>query len=170
LKKYRQKAKALTLWAFNNSTLKALTNSDYAYLISDSINGNSLPKTLSWNNQRIIGMYKSSHDDNDIIGNFGLTDSIFQFYTYQEDIDRILFEGGLYILKSHSAYQLQPKNINVINSVLNDLRIKNYWIATASEISNWFNNKDKIEVRQENGTKRVRLTVSNQAKVWLEIS
>lgn len=150
---------------FDKSTLKALTSADYNYLISDSINGNSLPKTLSWNNQRIIGMYKSSHDDNDVIGNFGLTDSVFQFYTYQEDIDRILFEGGLYMLKSHSAYQLQPQNIGVINNVIDDLRKKNFWIATASEISRWFNTKTQIEVGVKRiGSRRVRLTVSNSGE------
>ena len=150
---------------FDKSTLQALTNADYTYLISDSINGNSLPKTLWWKNQRIIGMYKSSRDDNDVIGNFGLTDSIFQFYTYQEDIDRILFEGGLYMLKSHSAYQLQPQNIAVINNIVDDLRKKNYWIATASEISSWFNTKAQIEVGiKRMGSRRVRLTVSNSGE------
>jgi len=150
---------------YDKSTLKALTSADCNYLISDSINGNSLPKTLSWKNQRIIGMYKSSRDDNDIIGNFGLTDSVYQFYTYQEDIDRLLFEGGLYMLKSISSYQLQPQNINVINNVIDDLRKKNYWIATASEISSWFNTKTQIEVGVKRmGSRRVRLTVSNSGE------
>lgn len=150
---------------YDKSTLKALTSADCNYLISDSINGNSLPKTLSWKNQRIIGMYKSSRDDNDIIGNFGLTDSVYQFYTYQEDIDRLLFEGGLYMLKSISSYQLQPQNINVINNVIDDLRKKNYWIATASEISSWFNTKTQIEVGVKRmGSSRVRLTVSNSGE------
>jgi hypothetical protein len=91
-----------------------------------------------------------------------LTDSIFQFYTYQEDIDRILFEGGLYMLKSHSAYQLRPQNIAVINNIIDDLRKKNYWIATASEISSWFNTISQIEVGiKRMGSRRVRLTVSN---------
>jgi hypothetical protein len=154
---------------FDKSTLKALTNANFTYLISDSINGNSLPKTLSWNNQRIIGMYKSSRDDNDVLGNFGLTDSVFQFYTYQEDIDRILFEGGLYMFKSHSAYQLQPRNINVINNIIDELRKKNYWIATASEISNWFNTKAQIEVGiKRMGSRRVRLTVSNSGESLAE--
>ena len=150
---------------YDKSTLKALTSADCNYLISDSINGNSLPKTLSWKNQRIIGMYKSSRDDNDIIGIFGLTDSVYQFYTYQEDIDRLLFEGGLYMLKSISSYQLQPQNINVINNVIDDLRKKNYWIATASEISSWFNTKTQIEVGVKRmGSRRVRLTVSNSGE------
>ncbi len=150
---------------FNKSTLKALTSANYNYLISDSVNGNSLPKILSWNNQRIIGMYKSSRDDFDIIKNFGLTDSVYQFYTYQEDVDRILFEGGLYVLKSHTAYQLQPQNIGVINSVIDDLQKKSFWIATASEISKWFNTKNQVEVSVKRmGSRRVRLTVSNSSE------
>jgi len=147
---------------FDKSTIKALASANYKYLISDSVNGNSLPKTLSWNNQRIIGMYKSSRDDYDLIKNFGLKDSIFQFYTYQEDIDRILFEGGLYILKSHSALQLQPQNIGIIINVIDDLRKKNFWVAAASEISSWYNTRNQIDVGVKRiGSRRVRLTVSN---------
>lgn len=150
---------------FDKSTLKALTSADCNYLISDSINGNSLPKTLIYNNQRIIGMYKSSRDDYDVVKNFGLTDSVFQFYTYQEDIDRILFEGGLYTFKSHSEYQLQPKNIGVVNSVIDDLQKKSFWITTASEISRWFHTKSQVEVGVKRmGDKRVRLTVSNSGE------
>jgi hypothetical protein len=147
---------------FDNSTIKALANANCNFLISDSVNENSLPKILNWENKRIMGMYKSSRDDFDVIKNLGLTDSIFQFYTYQEDIDRISFEGGLFILKSHSAYQLQPKNIEVITSVIDDLQKKNFWITTASDISEWSNAKSQIEVGVKRmGSRRVRLTVFN---------
>ena len=147
---------------FDKSTIKALANADCKYLISDSINGNALPKTIEWNNQRIIGMYKSSRDDYDLIKNFGLKDSIFQFYSYQEDIDRILFEGGLYIFKTHSALHMQPQNISVLNSVIDDLRKKNFWLTTASEISRWCNTKNQIDIGVKRiGSRRVRITVSN---------
>lgn len=150
---------------FDKSTLKALTNTECNYLISDSVNGNALPQALIYDNQKIIGMYKYSRDDYDVIKSYGLTDSIFQFYTYQEDIDRILFEGGLFTFKSHSEYQLQPQNIGVVSSVIDDLRKKNYWITTASEISRWFLTKSQIEVGVKRmGSRRVRLTVSNSGE------
>jgi hypothetical protein len=150
---------------FDKSTLRALTKSDCNYLISDSVNGNALPKSLYYNNQRLIGMYKYSRDDYDVIKNFGLTDSIFQFYTYQEDIDRILFEGGLYMLKAHSEYQLRPQYIGVIKSVIDDLQKKNFWITNASEISSWFHIKSQIEVGVKRmGSRRVRLTISNSGE------
>ncbi len=154
---------------FDKNTLQALSQAGCSFIISDSANGNSLPKTLYWSDQRIIGMFKSSRDDYSIIGSLGLNDSIFQFYTYQEDIDRIAFEGGLYMFKSHSTYQLQPQNIGVINNVIDDLRKKNYWITTASEISKWYNTKSQIEVGVKKvGNKRVRLTVTNSSNLFAD--
>jgi hypothetical protein len=69
------------------------------------------------------------------------------------------------MFKSHFAYQLQFKNISVINTVIDDLRKKNFWIATGSEISRWFNTKAQIEVGvKKMGSRRVRLTVSNSGE------
>lgn len=152
---------------FDKNTLKALSQAGCSFIISDSTNGNSLPKTLYWGDQRIIGMFKSSRDDYSVIGTLGLNDSIFQFYTYQEDIDRIAFEGGLYMFKSHSTYQLQPQNIGVIGKVIDDLRKKNYWITTASEITKWYNTKSQIEVSVKKvGSRRIRLTVTNSGNLF----
>ncbi len=146
----------------DKNNLTALTTAEFSYLISDSSNGNSLPLILGQDNHRVTGIYKTSRDDYDVIQNFGLTDSILQFYTYQEDIDRNLFEGGLFVLRSHSAYQLHPQNIDVINNVIDDLKEKNFWVATASEISEWCKTKNQIEVGiKRMGSRRVRLTVFN---------
>ncbi|MDZ7763091.1 MAG: hypothetical protein U5K00_01505 [Melioribacteraceae bacterium] len=40
---------------------------------------------------------KTARDDYQIIQEYGLTDRSFQQYTYEEDINRLLFEGGLYV-------------------------------------------------------------------------
>lgn len=154
---------------FDKNTLRALTKSNLAYLISDSSNGNSLPKIFWYEKNKIIGLNKSSRDDFDIVKNYGLTDSIFQFYTYQEDIDRLAFEGGLYLLKAHSSYQLQSKYLNVLSKLIDDLREKNFWITTAREVSRWFNTKSQIEVGVKKiGSRRVRLTVSNPSDAFAE--
>lgn len=147
---------------FDKSTLKALSDLDFNFLISDSINGKSLPKNIIVNKKRIVAMHKSNKDDYYIIRDRGLTDSEFQFYTYQEDIDRILFEGGLYIYEPHSDYQLMPQYAEVSNQVIDDLVHKNYWITNASQISKWLNMKNQIEVNvKQIGKSRVRLTISN---------
>jgi hypothetical protein len=147
---------------FDNNTLQVLIDNDLEFIIADSVNGNSLPKTLIWQNKKITALHKSTRDDYEVIINYGLFDPAFQFYTYQEDIDRIAFEGGLYIMKIHSAFQLQPQNFNVINNVIDDLRKKNFWFSDASGICKWFNIKNQVEVSAKKmGNRRVRLTISN---------
>lgn len=147
---------------FNNSSLEAIKEMNYDYLILDSMNGNSLPKTYFLKGKRITGIYKNNRDDFVVIANYNLTDTLHQFYTYQEDIDRILFEGGIYVFSPHSDLQLTPVNISVVKSVIDDLRKKNFWIASASEISNWNNLKSRIEVSSKKiGERRIRLTVFN---------
>lgn len=147
---------------YDNSTIEALAKNNIDYLVSDSANGKSLPQKLTWNKNKITAMYRSSRDDYKVMYNLGLTDSVFQFYTYQEDIDRILFEGGLYFFKPHSNYQLLSSNIDVVGQVIDDLKSKNYWITSASEIAKWFKKRGDIEVGiKKMGKTRVRLTISN---------
>ena len=107
-------------------------------------------------------MTKTARDDYEVIRDFGLTQPEFQFYTYQEDIDRILFEGGMYIMKMHPEYQCKPENINVVKLIIQELKKKNFWITTASEIQNWFSKKNNVEVSiDKRGESRVVVTVSN---------
>lgn len=148
--------------SFDKTTLKALNRADYSVLISDSLNGNSLPKILHAEDKRIIGIFKYSRSDYDVVESYGLKDPNLQFYTYQEDIDRLLFEGGLYVLRLHPQLQLQKNYMDVVTQVIDDLRKKNYWIATASEIAKWVNLKSQVEVGTKRiGKTRIRLTVSN---------
>lgn len=147
---------------FDNNTLRAMNELNYCYFISDSITGSSLPKRLFWNEKVLVGMFRNNRDDIEVINKYGLDDTLFQFYTYQEDIDRILFEGGLYIFKVNSNYLHSKSSINVFSSVIDDLQKKNYWITSASEISKWSKIRGQIEVGIKSfGNRRVRLTIFN---------
>ena len=90
---------------YDQNTLKALIKAGYKYILSDSLSDRSVPKTIIRGNARIFSMAKTSKDDYEIIRDFGLKDTGFQKYTYQEDIDRVLFESGMYIFKIHTDYQ-----------------------------------------------------------------
>jgi len=85
---------------------------------------------------------KTARDDYEVIRDFGLTLPNYQLYTYQEDLDRILFEGGLYVFKMHTEYQAKPENIGVVRKIIKELKRKNFWITTASQISKWFERKE----------------------------
>lgn len=70
-------------------------------------------------------MTKTARDDFEIIRDFGLSLPEFQFYTYQEDLDRVLFEGGMYVFKLHNDYQCRSDYVDVVKDVIKDLKKKN---------------------------------------------
>ncbi|MBK7629782.1 MAG: polysaccharide deacetylase family protein [Ignavibacteriales bacterium] len=147
---------------FDQNTLNAVINSNYKYVLTDSLTDRSVPKTIIRGDNRIVTMTKTARDDYEIIRDFGLTLPQFQFYTYQEDLDRVLFEGGMYILKLHTEYQCRSDYANIVKDVIKDLKKKKFWIATASEIQKWYEKRDYIEIKADRrGKTRVALKVSN---------
>lgn len=98
---------------YDQNTIQALIQSKYKYIFTDSLTDRSVPKTIIRGDSLLVSMSKTGRDDYEVIRDFGLTDPNFQFYTYQEDLDRILFEGGLYSLKLHTDYQCKPENIEL---------------------------------------------------------
>ncbi len=151
---------------FDKNTLKALVNDGYNYVLTDSLTDRSVPKNMIIGDKRVTIMTKTARDDYEIIRDLNLTQSEFQFYTYQEDIDRVLFEGGMYIYKMHTDYQCTPDNINVAGEVIDELKKKNFWIATGDEIENWCARKNSVEIRTDKrGPSRVVLTISNPSKL-----
>jgi hypothetical protein len=130
--------------------------------MTDSLTDRSVPKTLIRGANRILSLTKTSRDDYEVIRDFNLVLPEFQFYTYQEDVDRVLFEGGMYIMKIHPEYQCKPENVDVVKQVIQDLKRKNFWITTASEIQNWYSKKNFVEIQvDKRGELRVAVTVSN---------
>ncbi|MHB1687767.1 MAG: hypothetical protein ACYCVH_10370 [Ignavibacteriaceae bacterium] len=150
---------------YDQNTISALIKAKYKYVFSDSLTDRSVPQTIIRGDSLLVSMTKTARDDYEVIRDFNLTDPDFQFYTYQEDIDRILFEGGLYVLKMHPEYQLKPENIGVVKKVIDDLKKKKFWIATGAEIEHWWARRNYVEVKAtKRGESRVALTVSNPGK------
>ena len=147
---------------FDQNTLRALINDGYNYVLTDSLTDRSVPKNIIIGGKRITTMTKTARDDYEIIRDFGLTQPEFQYYTYQEDVDRILFEGGMYVFKMHTEYQCDTSNIKVVGKVINELKKKNFWIATGDEIQKWYAEKSNVQIRtDQRGPKRIALTISN---------
>ncbi len=150
---------------YDQNTLQALIKSKYKYIFTDSLTDRSVPKTIIRGDSLLVSTTKTGRDDYEVIRDFGLTDPNFQFYTYQEDVDRILFEGGLYSLKLHTEYQCKPENVGVVKKVITDLKRKGFWITTLSEIENWWARRNYVEVRvNRRGNTRVELIISNPGK------
>ena len=150
---------------YDQNTIKALIKAKYKYVFSDSLTDRSVPQTIIRGDSLLVSMTKTGRDDYEVIRDFNLTQPDFQFYTYQEDIDRILFEGGLYVLKMHPEYQLKAQNIGVVKKVIDDLKKKKFWIATGSQIENWWARRNYVEVKAtKRGDNRVAITISNPGK------
>ena len=142
--------------------LKTLMAGEFKYFISDSLGDRSVPKTIKRENKKVISISRTVRDDYDVIRDFDLTERDFQFYSYQEDVDRIAFEGGLYLFKMHLNYQCSKQNIEVVSDLMRDIKSKDYWIATASEIAEWSDKKEFVELRtQKRGGSRVAVTITN---------
>lgn len=147
---------------YDQNTIQALAQQGYKYIVTDSLTDRSVPKAIIRGDKMLLSLTKTARDDYEVIRDFGLTDQGFQRYTYQEDIDRIYFEGGMYLMKLHSNYQLQRDNVNVVKDLIKDLKSKKFWITTAEEIHNWWLRRNYAEVRiEKRGDTRIALTVSN---------
>lgn len=147
---------------FDKNTVMAIVNAGYDYILTDSLTDRSVPRIVIKGDKRISSITKTARDDYEVIRNFGLHQPEFQFYTYQEDIDRVLFEGGLYVYKLHTDYQCKLENIEVVKDVIEELKKKKFWITTNEKIYKWYKAKDYLEIRSEKrGNTRVAITISN---------
>ncbi len=150
---------------FDQNTVQALVAAKYKYIITDSLTDRSVPNTMVRGDSIIVGMTKTARDDYEVIRDFGLTVPDYQFYTYQEDVDRVLFEGGMYIMKLHTEYQCKKDNVEVVHNIIKDLKKKNFWITTAYDIEKWWSKKSYVEVKTiKRGDTRIAVTVSNPGK------
>ncbi|MGE5430285.1 MAG: hypothetical protein ACM3QX_04375 [Syntrophomonadaceae bacterium] len=151
---------------YDDNSVRALIDAGYNYIITDSLTDRSVPKTIIKGDKRIIAFTKTSRDDYEVIKNYGLTDREFQIYTYEEDIDRLLFEGGLYIYKMHTEYQCQPQYVDVVRELIRYMRQKNIWITTIPEVRDWWLSKSNLEVNSEmRSTRRIAVEISNPGNI-----
>ncbi len=147
---------------YDENTFQALSKNDYLCLVTDSLTDRSVPKTEIRNNRVVMVITKTARDDIEIINNYGLTNDFFQLYTYEEDVDRLLFEGGLYVLKLHTDLQLRPEYVNVIDDLLKYIKEKKMWITSISELYEWWKRKGGIEIRYDTrSSRRITVEVSN---------
>jgi peptidoglycan/xylan/chitin deacetylase (PgdA/CDA1 family) len=146
----------------DENTINAVINAGYNCIVVDSLTDRSVPKSIIRGGERILAISQTARDDYEVIRNFGITQPKYQFYTYQEDINRVMFEGGLFLFKMHTDYQCDKKNIGVVRDVITELKEKKFWITTSEEIQKWYLVKDKLEINTEQrGSSRVVVTISN---------
>ncbi len=154
---------------YDENSIQALVHSDYEFVFTDSLTDRSVPKTIIRGEKKIVSFTKTARDDYEVIRDYGLKDKNFQLYTYKEDVDRLLFEGGVYILKVHTDYQCRPEYASVIQDLIRYMKSQNIWITSASEIKDWWLSKTNLELSTEaRSSRRMAIEISNPGKVDVE--
>lgn len=149
---------------YDENTLQAMSNEGIEFLVTDSLTDRSVPRFQMRNGKQMMIVTKTARDDYDIIRKKKLTNPEFQRYTYEEDVDRLIFEGGLMVLKLHTDAQMRPENIGVVNDILQYMRNKKMWITDLDQLRTWWKKKEGVEVRQENrSARRIAVQVNNPA-------
>ncbi len=147
---------------FNTNTLQAMSENGMDLVFADSLTDRLVPKMEIYDGKKILVLSNTSRDDYVILRDFHLKNPEFQEYTYYEDIDRIYFTGGLYVLKVHTDGQLRTENIAVLKKVLNYLHEKEMWVTSIDELKKWWFEKNALEVKQEVRSKRrIAVEISN---------
>ncbi len=147
---------------YDNRTIKAMVDNGFYMLYSDSVSDRSVPKTVLMKEGSVIAVGKTARDDYEVIRDNNLVNPEFQYYTYEEDVQRVLFEGGMMVIKLHTDLQCLPENAGVLNELLNKIEKENIWITDAKHLYDWWSSRNKVEMRVEvRSDNRVAVTVSN---------
>ncbi len=147
---------------YDKATLDILAEENFRYIITDSLTDRSVPKKIILNGRELYVITNTSRDDIIIMKEFGLNEAKFQKYTYFEDIDRIIFEGGLYVLKMHNNYQLKPQYRSIFNETVKYMKSNNVWVTSISELLKWWESKSGVELKHETrGKRRISVEVTN---------
>jgi len=147
---------------YDQATLAIMANKNISYIITDSLTDRSVPNKKILDSKDVFIITNTSRDDIVVIDEFGLTEPEFQKYTYFEDIDRIIFEGGLYVLKTHNNYLLKPQYRGIFKEIPKYMRSNNVWVTSVSELLEWWNSKSGVELKYEKrGKRRIVVEVSN---------
>jgi hypothetical protein len=147
---------------YNQATLDIMAKHNLKFLFTDSLTDRSVPQLLVQNGKEIFIITNTSRDDIVVMKEFGLKDARFQKYTYFEDIDRVIFEGGLYVLKIHNNLLLKPEYRSIFKDISNYMKKKNVWLTSVYELLNWWQLKSGVELRYDKrGKRRIVVEVSN---------
>lgn len=152
-----------TVYGFHdNRTVKAMVDNGLYFLYSDSISDRSIPRTILMQNGSVIAAGRTMRDDYEIIRDNNLTLPEFQVYTYEEDVQRVVFESGLIVFKFHSDLQCLPENAAVIGEVLDFAKEQKIWITDVKQLYDWWASRNRLEMRVEvRSSNRIAVTISN---------
>ncbi len=154
--------------ASNDASIQMLLNSKFEYVVTDSMTDRAVPEAITKGEVSLVKFAKTARGDDEVIREFGLRDTAYQLYTYKEDVDRVLFQGGLYLLRLHSQLQCRPDFIGVVDALAGYMRAKNFWFPTPEELCQWWLARSAMEVScTVRSDRRLALVISNPSNLTI---
>lgn len=153
-----------------NAAIPGLRASGYRYYLAGGEGNTVLPQVLSvaakwgrlsrqWPLLRLVRM----GDDDLSLSPLGLTglDQDWIVQRVQADADVIAALGGLYVFGYHSQGLSAPEYSNVLARLVQNWQAKRAWIATGTDLTNWWLRRQQLSVAASTADKgAVRLTVN----------
>jgi hypothetical protein len=147
---------------YDEKNIQALLAAGYEYVAGDSMTDRAVPENIIRGDRALVAFAKTARGDDEVVRKFGLRDTNFQLYTYKEDIDRVLFLGGIYTLLLHSDLQCRPEYAGILRDIVRYLRSKNVFVAPAEELARWWTARNALEVScKVRSKRRIALVISN---------
>ncbi len=135
---------------YDRNTLLALVNLEYDYMAGDDIK-QSCPeimpdkknqeRTPGRNQEALVKFPKTSDDDYDLIERYKMRDKNKMLELLKKDFDKIYQIGGLYYYSFHTQIMAKEEYIDVLGKFIDYVKEKDCWIASFSEVNDWWLNR-----------------------------
>ena len=142
-------------------TQQALAKAGYTSVYSDSLERRSLPIVSRFTAPRLTRFTVTSWTEEEIIA--ANPSQEVSFDAINKDIERIGHEAGLYQLIYSSEGLGKPAYRYVLPRIVHSLQENRFWIATSTDITQWWRERHGIKVAMDrSGKSRLVLHLSNQ--------
>ena len=140
---------------------ESLARAGYLTVFADSIERQSVPRVLRYTTPRMTQYSVTAWRDEELLGD--ATESNIDLTPLHKDIERLAREAGLYQLIYSSEGLARPEYRHLLSEIVQTLKANRYWVATSSEITQWWRDQHGIKATLErSGESRLVLHLSNQ--------
>jgi hypothetical protein len=153
---------------YDENTINALAANNYEILLTDSLFNKSVPNSIIKGDDQVIAFNKTAYNSIEIDSKFGIKDLDYQLSTYENDIDRVVFEGGLYNLNIHSSIWSNPGYNKLFDGLFGYVKNKGIWLTSSDQIKKWWIAKNSIEVGiKAISDRRISFLITNPSKQFI---
>ncbi|MBX2820124.1 MAG: hypothetical protein KTR29_10600 [Rhodothermaceae bacterium] len=140
---------------------ESLALAGYSTVFADSIERQSVPKVLRYTSPRMTQYSVTAWRDEELLPNWVNGD--YDLNPVHKDIERLAQEAGLYQLIYSSEGLARPEYRHLLSEIVQTLKANRYWVATSSEITQWWRDQHGIKATlEQSGDSRLVLHLSNQ--------